>query len=79
MIENYMKLARKLSNAFDILLARELFSSIVVNGFEINLIVSLGENTITSIPKNVNNNLSFNIEIIHLFKRRTFKFFLNIY
>jgi len=34
-IENYIRIARKLSNVFDIALAKELYGSIVINGFEI--------------------------------------------
>jgi len=42
MIENYMRIARKLSNEFDILLVRELFYSINLKGLDVNMIVSSG-------------------------------------
>jgi len=49
MIENYMRIARKLSIEFDIVLAKELFSSFIVKGFDIHLIVSLGGDEIKSL------------------------------
>lgn len=70
MIENYMRIARKLSTEFDILLSKEFFSSIVISDLEIHLIVSLGGEELKTIPTKVRKLHSFQNLIVHLFERK---------
>ena len=78
MIENYMRVARKLSNEFDIELAKELFSSFVVKGLDVNLIVSLGKKEIQSMPLSKSKYYCFDTQIVHLFRKKTLGFYLHI-
>ena len=77
MIDGYISIARKLSKEFDIVLAKELFSSFVARGMEVHLIVSLGGDDIKYIPKNQSKFFSFDKQITHLFKLNQMK--LNLY
>jgi DNA invertase Pin-like site-specific DNA recombinase len=79
MIDGYISIARKLSKEFDIVLAKELFLSFVINGFEVHLIISLGGNVIEIIPNHETQYHSFNKQIIHLFKDKTLSLILHIY
>jgi len=79
MIDGYINIARKLSKEFDMTLAKELFSSFVVKGFEVHLIVSLGGDSITSIPNQQYNFHSFEKKIIHLFKEEHMNFNISIH
>lgn len=78
MIENYMRIARKLSNQYDTVLAKELFSSFVAKGFDDYLIVSLGGDEFKSVPMQSENFHTFDMEIIHLFKVKTLKIHLYV-
>ena len=60
-------------------LAKELFSSFVVKRFEVHLIVSLGGDSITSIPNQQYNFHSFEKKIIHLFKEEHMNFNISIH
>lgn len=79
MIDGYITIARKLSKEFDIVLAKELFSSFVIKGLEINLIVSLGGDEINSVLGLQNKVHSIDKQIIHLFKEKTLSFSLYVY
>ena len=74
MIDGYINIARKLSKVFDIDLAKELFSSFVIKGFDVHLIVSLGGNEVTLTLNESNNFYTFNKPIIHLFRDKSLKF-----
>jgi len=78
MIDRYINIARKLSKTFDIVLAKELFSSFVLERFEVQLIVSLGGDAVKSVPIQQGGFQSFEKEITHLFKNKklTFKLFI---
>ena len=78
MIENYMKTARKLSTEFDIIMAKELFSSLVVKKFEMHLIISIGGNKIESVPDLSDIFHSYDKEIIHLFNKIKMRLILHI-
>lgn len=71
MIDGYINIARKLSKEFDIVLAKKLFSSLVIKEYEVNHIVSLGGENIRAVPTQMNNYYSFEKQIIHLFKNKT--------
>ena len=71
MIDGYINIARKLSKEFDIVLAKKLFSSLVIKESEVNHIVSLDGENIRAIPTQMNNYYSFEKQIIHLFKNKT--------
>jgi len=79
MIEEYINIARRLSKEFDIDLAKELFSSFVVKGFDVNLIVSLGGDVITAVPGQQHRFRYFEKTIIHLFKETSLMFYLYVY
>jgi len=70
MIDGYINIARKLSREFDIVLAKELFSSLIVKGIEVHLIVSLGGDETKTIPNYQNKYHVFKSQIIHKFKKR---------
>jgi len=74
MIDGYINIARKLSRQFDIVLAKELFSSFVIKGFDVHLIVSLGGNDVKSIPNEQYRIYSIEKQILHLFKERKLEF-----
>lgn len=74
MIYEYINIAKKLSKEFNIVLAKQLFSSFVVNGFEVHLIVSLGGDAIKSIPTKKSGLYCLDITIIHLFKDKSMSF-----
>jgi hypothetical protein len=70
MIDGYINMARKLSKEFDIDVAKELFSSLIVKGIEVHLIVSLGGDETKIIPNYQNKYHVFKSQIIHKFKKR---------
>ncbi|MBU1145033.1 MAG: recombinase family protein [Firmicutes bacterium] len=78
MIENYMRIAKKLSNHFDIDLAKELFASIIIKRFDINLIISLGINETKIVPSIEMRYHSFCKTITHLFQQKSTTFNLYI-
>lgn len=78
-IENYMRMARIFTNEFDIKIAKELFSSLIIKEFEVHLIVSLSGNEIIKVPVQENRIQVFNKEIMHLFQKRTVKFVLHVH
>lgn len=79
MIDVYINIARKLSKEFDIVLAKDLFSSFVVKGFDVHLIVSLGGDEFKSVPMQLGGFHSFDKEIIHLFTKKTLKIHLYVH
>jgi DNA invertase Pin-like site-specific DNA recombinase len=79
MIDGYINIARKLSKEFDIVLAKDLFSSFVVKGFDVHLIVSLGGDGIKNLPKKENRFHLFDNQITHLFKEKVLKFYLYVH
>ena len=78
MIDGYINIARKLSKEFDIVLAKQLFSSVVVKGFDVHLIISLGGNVNKIIPKHEIRYHSFDKQITHIFKDKTLCLILHI-
>jgi hypothetical protein len=50
MIDEYINIARKLSKVFDIVLVKELFSSLVIEKFDMYLTVSLGGEALNTVP-----------------------------
>ncbi len=78
MIDGYINIARKLSKEFDIVLAKELFSSFVISGFEIHLLLSLGGNEKNELRKNELEVHSIEKPIIQFFKPVQLRFKLNI-
>ena len=72
-----MRIARKLSIEFDIVLAKELFSSFIVKGFDIHLIVSLGGDEIKSVLTKESRLHYFDKQMVHVFKKKTLS--LNLY
>ena len=78
MIDGFINIARKLSKDFDIILAKELFSSFVIKGFDVHLIVSLGGDKIIVIPNQQSKIHFYNNQIIHLFKKKIIRFSLYI-
>lgn len=79
MIDGYITIARKISKEFDIILAKELFSSFIINEFDIHLIVSLGREQISTVPAEETRIHSINKPIIHLFKNANVIFSLCIF
>jgi len=75
--DGYINVARKLSKEFDIVLAKELFSSFVIKGFDVHLIVSLGSDVIRTVPSPENRFYCFEILIVHLFKGKSLRFNIN--
>lgn len=78
MIDGYINIARKLSKVFDIDLAKELFSSIVIQKFDVHLIVSLGGSEKKSTPNQFDISHLLKKQITHLFERKTLVFKLYI-
>ena len=78
MIDGYINIARKLSKEFDIVLAKELFSSFVVNGFDVQLIVSLGVDEVRKIPPQESKINYVDKSVIHLFKNIVLRIHLYI-
>ena len=78
MIDGYINIARKLSKEFDIVLAKDLYSSFVIKRFEIHLTISLGGELLKVIPSLINNHHMLNNKITHLFKERILRFYLYI-
>ena len=78
MIDGYISIARKLSKEFDIVLAKELFSSFVVNGFDVHLIVSLGVDEVRNIPPHESKINYVDKSVIHLFKNIVIRIHLYI-
>ena len=76
MIENYIRIARKLSKEFNIVLSKELFSSIIVKGFDVFLIISLGNITGLQDLKKEPGLIVFEKMIVHLFNKRKLNFTL---
>jgi len=71
MIDGYIGIARKLSNQFDTILAKELFSSFVLKCFEVHLIVSMGVADAKSYFKLDSTFYTFNKRIKYLFEDET--------
>jgi len=78
MIIGYINTARKLSKEFDIVIAKELFSSFMIKGFDVHLIVSLGGLKNKTILNQLQVFHTFDGQIIHLFKEKTLQFCLYI-
>ena len=78
MIDGYINIARKLSKKFDIVLAKQLFSSFVVKELEVHLIVSLGGEEIRTVPTKESKIHSFDKDIIQLFRHISLKLSLYI-
>ena len=78
MIDGYINIARKLSRQFDIILAKELFSSVVINEFEVILIVSLGGEQQRSSPVTTSQFYNFDKVIIQNFRVKSLRFSLNV-
>lgn len=75
MIENYIRITRKLSNQFDIILTKELYYSLLVRGFDMTLIISFDEDKIKiCLKKNFYRN--FAIKIFRLFYEKYLSFVL---
>ncbi|MDD4070280.1 MAG: hypothetical protein PHF05_07495 [Candidatus Izemoplasmatales bacterium] len=51
MIDTYFKVAKKLSKEFDIVWAKELFLSILIQDLNVKFIISLGEKNIMTLQK----------------------------
>ena len=79
MIYGYINIARKLSKEYDIVLAKELFSSFVLKGYDIHLLVSLGNDLITFIPSSNHKLHTFDKQIIHCFKQKNLRLNLYVY
>ena len=79
MIDRYINIARKLIKEFDIILSKQLFSSFVVKGFDVHLIISIGGDEVKSAPTQQNNFYLFDKKITHLFKERNLNFKLYVY
>jgi hypothetical protein len=77
MIENYIRIARKLSCEFDIAIAKELFSCFFIKGFEVNIAVSPVNDLIRRLMPQQSIMHSFDKEVFHLFKWKTLRF--NLY
>jgi len=79
MIENYMRIARRLSNEFDILLVKELFLSFIIKNFDVDLVMStscgFSKLSLSSEMKIT----SFEKPIIHLIEKRAIVFNLYIF
>ena len=74
MIDGYINIARKLSKEYDILLAKELFSSIVIEGLKVQCIISIGEKSIKIVRHNTYCFQTFEKQIIHLFEEKKLSF-----
>lgn len=74
MIESYMKFARNLSNDFNFIFAKELFSSFVLKSFEGYLIVSLGGDEIKSALTQESLLHYFVKHMVHIFKQKMLGF-----
>lgn len=79
MIDEYINVARKLSQEFDVALAKELFSSFVVKGYDIHLLVSLGSDLISFIPSSHHKLHTFDKQIIHCFMQKNLRLNLYVY
>lgn len=77
MIDGYINIARKLSKEFDVKLAKELFSTFIMKGLEVHLLVSLGKGKITELHFQESIIHTFDMQIMHLFKRKSLGF--NLY
>jgi len=77
MIDEYIIIARKLSKEFDIVLAKQLFSSFIVKELEVHLLVSLGNDKITEVPSQEIIIHSIDRQITYLFRRENLGF--NLY
>jgi hypothetical protein len=78
MIDGYIGIARKLSKEFDIVLVRELFSSLTIDKYSLNLAISLGGNEIKTAPTKEDKIRHFDKSIIHLFSKKYLSFNLYI-
>jgi len=78
MIDGYINIARKLSKEFDIVLAKELFSSSTISNFEVNLSILFSGNEANVLLNPENIICSYAMEIIHIFKNKTLQFNLYI-
>lgn len=74
LIENYMRVARKLSNEFSICFTKELFSSIVIEGSKVKCIISFGEQSKNIVIHNAYYFQTFEKQIIHLFEEKKLSF-----
>jgi hypothetical protein len=78
MIDGYINIARKLSKKFDIVLAKQLFSSFVVQDFSFNLMVSISIEGIICPQTSQSQIYSFTKSIKYLFKTVLITFSLHI-
>jgi hypothetical protein len=78
MIDDYLKIAKKLSIGFGIVLARKLFSSIMIKNFDVYLTISFGHQNmkIDCTRKNIVH--IFDNRIKHLFSQKMMRFILSI-
>jgi len=70
MIDEYISIARKLSKAFDIVLAKELFSSFVIEKYDVYLIISANRGINKDNPSTMECFATIGIDITHLFERK---------